>query len=378
MKSDRAMAPGSHLADANATLTALGVISGTSMDGIDVACLTTDGDGALTRGPSLMHPYTDDVRALLRAAMVDAATAPTGATRTQALAAAEAAVTVSHGNAIAALLRETGPVDLIGWHGQTVFHAPARRMTMQLGDGAALAARFGIPVVYDFRSADVAAGGEGAPLVPAYHRAMVRAAGVAEPCAVLNLGGVANLTLIDGERLIAFDTGPASAMIDDQMATIGARFDENGALAATGTVDRAALATLLSHPFFDAPAPKSLDRDAFSAAPVAGLALPDRVATLTRFSAEAIARGLAPHGMPGTIIAAGGGTHNATLMRFIAEATGAKFTTVSAIGHDPDTVEAEAFAYLAVRSQKGWPITFPGTTGIKAPLKGGVKASPRA
>jgi anhydro-N-acetylmuramic acid kinase len=365
---------------APAMVRALGVISGTSMDGVDVALLTTDGADRVSRGPGLSHPYTPAQRATIRAAMADAAAAPHGRHRTPALRAAEAAVTEAHGDAVARFLAETGALpDVVGWHGQTVAHAPERRFTMQIGDAAALADRLGRPVVADLRSADVAAGGEGAPLVPVYHRALARAAGLAEPVLVINLGGVANVTFVADDTLIAFDTGPASAMIDDAMAQAGADFDAGGATAARGRVDAATLAALMDHPHFARPAPKSLDRDAFSPAPVAHLPLADRVATLTRFSAEALAAGLRHlPARPRTVVAAGGGTHNATLMRFIAEALGMPVITADAAGLSSDLMEAEAFAYLAVRAMRGWPITFPGTTGVPQPLTGGVTVRPGA
>ncbi|MCF3932524.1 anhydro-N-acetylmuramic acid kinase [Acuticoccus sp. M5D2P5] len=352
---------------------AIGVISGTSMDAVDVALLTTDGEGVITRGASLLHPYRAEQRAAIRSAMSDAMAAPTGRHRTPALRAAEAVVTEAHGDAIARFLAETGAeADIIGWHGQTVAHAPERRFTMQIGDAGALADRFGLPVVADFRSDDVAEGGEGAPLVPVYHRALVREAGLAEPALVINLGGVANVTFIDGDTLIAFDTGPASALIDDAMAEIGESLDEGGGVAASGRVDEAALAVLLDHPYFAEPAPKSLDRDAFSAVPVAHLPFADRIATLTRFSAEALGAAvrLLPR-RPKTVIAAGGGTYNATMMRFIADAIGEEVGSADAAGFSSDFMEAEAFAYLAMRSLRGLPLTFPGTTGIAAPLTGG-------
>jgi anhydro-N-acetylmuramic acid kinase len=287
-------------------------------------------------------------------------------------------VTAEHGDALARFVSLHGAPDVVGFHGQTVFHAPARSLTIQLGDGAAIADRLGVRVVFDLRAADVAAGGEGAPLVPAYHRALVRQAGLAEPVLVINLGGVANVTFVDGETLLAFDTGPASAMVDDAMAAVGRAYDAGGAVAAAGRVDATALARLLDHPYFSAPPPKSLDRNAFSPAPVAGLAFADRVATLTRFSAEAIGRAVdrLPR-RPATVIAAGGGTHNATLMRWIAEAVGRPVTAADAAGFSSDHMEAEAFAYLAVRSLRGLPLTFPGTTGVAAPVCGGRLAVPR-
>lgn len=357
---------------------AIGIISGTSMDGIDVALVETDGEAAVTRGAGMTMPYTPETRRLLVAALAAAKTVSARTDRPAALAEAERAVTAEHGAALERFIAEHGEPDVVGFHGQTVFHAPARGITVQLGDGQAVADRLGVPVVSDMRAADVAAGGQGAPLVPAYHRALVRQAGVAEPALVINLGGVANVTFVDGDTLIAFDTGPASAMVDDVMATVGRAWDDGGAVAASGRVDAAALAALLDYPFFREPAPKSLDRDAFSAAPVAGLALEHRVATLTRFSAEALGRAVAllPR-TPVTALASGGGTHNATLMRWIAEALGVPVASADTVGFSSDHMEAEAFAYLAVRSLSGLPLSFPGTTGIPAPQTGGILARPR-
>ncbi len=358
---------------------AVGVISGTSMDGVDVALVETDGEARVVRGPSAMRPYTAPERSAIRAAMADAAAAPDGAHRTPLLAEAERVVTEAHGAAVADFLAEVGTVDLVGWHGQTVAHAPERGMTMQLGRAGELARRLDVSVVSDFRSADVAAGGQGAPLVPAYHRALAWQAGLEEPVMFVNLGGVANLTFIDGEALIAFDTGPASALIDDAMSEAGEPYDAGGATAARGMVDKAALGALMDHPYFAAPFPKSLDRDAFDPFPVARLALPERVATLTRFTAEALAAGvrLLPR-PPTTVVLCGGGTHNRTMVRFIEEALGVKVASATDLGFSSDAMEAEAFAYLAVRSRRGLPITFPTTTGAPRPLAGGRLTLPSA
>lgn len=354
-------------------LSAVGVISGTSMDGVDVAQLLTDGAGHIERGGGLTVPYAPQVRQALRAALPDAIAAPDAGHRTAAITQAERLVTESHGDAIARFLDASGvQPDLIGWHGQTLAHAPRRGFTMQVGDGEALAARFGRPVVCDFRSADVAAGGEGAPLVPVYHQALVRAAGLAQPALVVNLGGIANLTYVDGEQLRACDTGPASALVDDAMAETGRAYDAGGAVAASGRVDAQALARLMDAAYFARAGAKSLDRNEITGEAVAHLPFADRVATLTRFSAEALAA--AVRTMPRTpavLVACGGGTHNATLMRFIAEATGLVVVTADAAGLSSDFMEAEAFAYLAVRSLRALPLTFPGTTGVPAPLTGG-------
>lgn len=285
-------------------------------------------------------------------------------------------VTRTHVAAVQRLLATTGltaaEVDVVGFHGQTVAHRPDRGWTWQLGNGAALSHRLGIDVVDGLRVADVEAGGEGAPLLPAYHRA--RLAGCAEPTVVLNLGGIANITYVHGDAdPIAFDTGPANGLLDDWVgATVGGRYDDGGRLAATGTVDDVALARLLDHPYFDRPAPKSLDRADFGLDAVRALSPGNGAATLTAFTAAAVALGLAR--LPGRadqIVVAGGGRRNPVMMTMIGAVTGLPVVAVETLGWDGDATEAEGFGYLAVRSRLGLPITFPTTTGVAAALSGG-------
>jgi anhydro-N-acetylmuramic acid kinase len=359
---------------------ALGLMSGTSMDGIDVALLETDGDRALRHGPAASTPYPPEIKVKLRAALKEALALEDRADRPAPLRELEGALTELNAEAVTHFLQANGidraTVDLIGYHGQTVLHDPDRAMTVQLGDGTLLAARTGIDVVFDMRAADVAAGGQGAPLVPVYHRAL--AAQLADlPVAFLNIGGVANVTWIgeDG-RLIAFDTGPGNALIDDWMLKrTGAAHDANGAIAAGGRVNEDALTALLTNGYFGRPPPKSLDRDAFSAAPVEALATGDGAATLTAFTAASIAR--AREHMPReprTWIVCGGGRKNRTLMSMLAGHVANAVVPVEAIGLNGDVIEAEAWAYMAVRSTLGLPITFPETTGVPAPMTGGVLA----
>ncbi|MET0372453.1 MAG: anhydro-N-acetylmuramic acid kinase [Sphingobium sp.] len=354
---------------------AIGLMSGTSRDGIDAALIETDGEGAVT--PVCFHAcaYAPDFRARLadacqRAMAMDAPGAD------PMIAAVEEELTELHVEAVADLLGRSGHIaehiGVIGFHGHTVAHRPERGWTWQIGDGAALAGAFGIPVVADLRSADVRAGGQGAPLLPVYHRAL--ATGLPRPVAVLNLGGVANITAIGpGDALVAFDTGMASGLIDNWMQSRGdAAYDAGGETAARGTVDEARLAAMLSDPWFALPPPKSIDREAFSIAAVRGLSLEDGAATLTAFTAAAVARGI-DHlaARPTHIYAAGGGRHNATLMAMLAARTGAQVRSVDELGWDGDALEAQGFAYMAVRSLKGLPISFPGTTGVPRPMTGG-------
>lgn len=361
---------------------ALGLMSGTSMDGVDAALLRTDGEGVEAFGPAAFTPYTDEERAVLRRAVEDARAIAVRTERPGAVAAAERIITDRHAEAVRALVAAAAgqgiAPEVVGFHGQTVLHAPDRGLTVQIGDGAALAGLTGLPVVHDFRAADVAAGGEGAPLVPVFHRALAARAGLSLPAAILNIGGVANVTIVrrDGS-LAAFDTGPGNALIDDLvLKRTGARFDRDGAFAALGTVDPPVLQALLGSPFFARPYPKSLDRNAFSSNAVTGLRFEDAVATLTAFTAETVASGLRLVGdAVETLVVAGGGAHNATLMRMIAGRTNARVVAAGDVGLDPDFLEAQAFGFLAVRRLEGLPGSYPGTTGVTEPVVAGEVAT---
>ncbi len=357
---------------------ALGLMSGTSLDGIDVAVIETDGERVLRRSFPATYPYSDAVRDKVRASLEDAAEIRDRAARPGRLALLEQYLTELNAEAAQLYLAdhqiEPSSIDVVGYHGQTVLHRPQAGLTVQLGDGDLLARRLGVPVIYDLRAADMAAGGEGAPLAPAYHLAMT--ADITErPLAVLNLGGVANVTWIgrDG-TLIAFDTGPASAMIDDWVSTkLGQAYDAGGKLAAAGTVHEDIVAGWLADPYFAKAPPKSLDRNAFRLDPVAHLPGLDGAATLTAFSAEAIAAGVRHLPEPPQLwVVCGGGRRNDTLMREIAGRVGAPVRPAEVFDLDGDGIEAEAWAFLAVRSRLGLPITYPGTTGVAQPMTGGV------
>lgn len=352
--------------------TAIGVISGTSMDAIDVALVRTDGDARVTPGASRAYPYAPELRRQLLDVIGDATRAEHGD-----LATLEAAVSDAHAGAVQQFLADEGlkpsDIDMVGLHGQTVFHAPQRRFTRQLGDGARVARRLGIDVVYRFRHADVAAGGQGAPLVPLYHRALASA--LPQPLVVLNLGGVANITYIDDDMVIACDTGPASAILDDFMMTrLGQPFDRDGALAASGTLDPRILGMMMDSPFFAAPPPKSLDRNEFHkrAELVNLMADGDGAATLTAFTVEATAA-ILPHlpRAPLRWLVTGGGRLNSSMMQRFAMRLGVPVEPVEAVGWDGDGLEAQCFAWLAVRSQRGLPLSLPSTTGVPHPMPGG-------
>jgi len=356
---------------------AVGLMSGTSLDGIDAALIETDGAHHVRPIAFRGEPYSDRAREQLRAAAKLALVCERPRQEFDILTASEM-LTRSHILAVRKLLTDArvAPADVrvIGFHGQTIAHRPERGWTWQIGDGAAMAAALRIEVVDDFRSADVAAGGQGAPLLPVYHSALV--SGMEKPVAVLNVGGVSNLTWMgEGpDDLVAFDTGPGNALIDDWMLeTTGRRYDEGGAFAATGRIDEAVLAAMLDNPWFAAPPPKSLDRADFTVEPVRGLAPADGAVTLTAFTAISISYGLRLlPARPKRLIVAGGGRHNGVLMAMLKAACGIAPEPMEAIGWNGDATEAEGFAYMAVRALAGLPISFPGTTGVPAPQAGGV------
>jgi anhydro-N-acetylmuramic acid kinase len=360
--------------DMHATLAnTIGAISGTSMDGIDIAWIRTDGRAHVETGPGCTMPYP----AKLRRDLLDLLKDPSIAER-DPLTDLDRRVTEAFTEAIAAFMRaeriEPSSIDLIGLHGQTVFHRPERRFTRQLGQGALMAKRLGIAVVDSFRQADVKAGGHGAPLVPLYHAAL--AAHLPKPVMVLNLGGVGNVTYIGGNDIIAFDTGPASALIDDLMLTrFGLAYDEGGRVAASGTIDQTILAELMDNPFFDAAPPKSLDRQAFHAHAAKTRSLPDAdaIATLTAFTIEATVAALrhVPE-MPSRWLVAGGGRNNLSFMAGLSKRLGVIVEPAENQGWNGDLIEAQAFGYLAVRARDGLPLSLPSTTGVPRPMPGGV------
>jgi len=345
-------------------------MSGTSLDGVDAAWLETDGESVGRIGKSLTLPYDDRLRADLRA-LLDLAPGLNGPH--PLLDDVVLRLTDRHAEAVAALGEAA---DLIGFHGQTILHRPAQRRTWQIGDAARLARLTGLPVAHDFRSADVAAGGQGAPLAPIFHATLT----LETPVAVLNIGGVANVTWIGDSGLLAFDTGPGNGPLDDLAARhLGARFDRDGRLAAGGRADPAVLGFLLSDPYFARPAPKSLDRLDFSRrlaqSGIDTLAPADAAATLVAFTAGAVAAAAFP-APPARWLVGGGGRRNPAIMAALRAALGVPVSPVEEIGWDGDALEAQCFAYLAARVARGLPLSFPGTTGIDRPLAGGRIAAP--
>lgn len=348
------------------------------MDGIDAAYMETDGEGIVRPGPALTISYKPEMRERLGAFI--AAAPERGASPLEP--ALERELTDLHAAAVTDLMQmmnmQADALDLVGFHGQTIWHRPKQGATWQMGDGARLADALGVPVAFDFRTADVDAGGQGAPLVPVYHAALTPAH--VRPIAILNIGGVANVTWIGKgpDDLLGFDTGPGNGLIDDWVkGRLGLAMDKDGAVAAQGRVHDDLLARLMAHTFFAQRPPKSLDRFAFSAADLAHLSTADGAATLTAFTAAAVARALDHCGVrPQKLFVTGGGRRNATLMKMLAETCHIAVESIDGNGWDGDALEAQAFAYLAVRTLRGLPLTFPGTTGVNAPITGGRVVDP--
>ena len=364
--------------------TAIGLMSGTSLDGIDVALLRTDGEALVESGPAMGAPYDAAFRRRLQGALETAKAITERRQRPADLAEIERELTLRHAEAVRLFLERNGltaeDIDVIGFHGQTVLHRPDSGLTVQIGDGPLLARETGIDVVCDMRANDMAHGGQGAPLIPAYHAAL--AAGLARRDGVIfvNIGGISNITFIGGKGgIVAFDSGPGNTLIDQWVEVqAGIPFDQGGAIASEGVVDAALAARYLDHPFFTAPVRRSLDRNDFRPPEGRDASLEDGARTLAHVTAAAILRS-ARHlpERPGLYVVSGGGRLNRTIMEDLAAlagAEGAEVAAAEAFGLDGDSMEAEAWAYLAVRSQAGLPLTFPGTTGVKAPVTGGVLA----
>ena len=352
----------------------LGLMSGTSMDGIDVAAIQTDGLQAIGFGPTLFVPYPDAFKEKLNSIL--------GSTeRTSIIDEIEAQLTLYHVDAVKTLMVENSlshdDIDAIGFHGHTILHQSPKKYpvgrTWQIGDAQMLADKTGIPVVGNLRENDVAHGGEGAPLVPIFQQALCK--DLPKPLAIVNIGGIANIAWIDTYDLMAFDTGPGNALIDQWVQKhTGEPYDAGGKLASQGQIDSSILTSWLEHPYFSITPPKSLDRLDFSFSPD-GLSLEDGAATLTAFTAESIIKGISH--IPHSIFIAGGGRHNQFLMRYLQEKLSCPVKPIDILGWSSDFLESQAWAYLAKRSLKKLPITFPATTGIKEQLTGGISYQPK-
>lgn len=343
------------------------------MDGIDAALIETDGEGYVKHiGFQTVH-HDNALRDQLRACL-------NNPTRNYEV---ERDFTRANVPVIQRLLDaynlQPSDIDVIGFHGQTTHHDPDQGMTLQLGDGQLLADETGINVIYDFRSADMAAGGQGAPFLPVYHRALALRDNLPLPIAIVNIGGVSNVTWISDDTMIAFDTGPGNAMIDDWMKTrANADYDDQGQTAALGVPNQDLINQFMTTPYFDLPYPKSLDRNDFNDVNVSHLSLEDGAATLTAMTANAIAYGLNQcPAVPDIIYVTGGGRHNKTMMAMISCLIGKDIQSVDALNWNGDAMEAEGFAYMAVRNLLNKPVSFPTTTGCAMPTIGGVITHPK-
>ncbi|MCX8997801.1 anhydro-N-acetylmuramic acid kinase [Rhizobiaceae bacterium BDR2-2] len=370
--------------------TAIGLMSGTSMDGIDLAFVRTDGRDRVERGPSHYVPYDEGLRARWKRALATARKITERRQRPGDLAESERILTLAHAAAVKSFLYRLGlgpeAVDVIGFHGQTVLHRPDEALTVQIGDGPLLAEETGIDVVYDMRANDMAHGGQGAPLIPVYHAALAAnlPEGLERPAVFVNIGGISNLTYTGqagrAEELSAFDSGPGNMLIDQWIeAHTGKAFDKGGKTAARGRVVPALVARYLESPFFSGNIRRSLDRGDFLPPKKGAVSLEDGARTLAHVTAAAILKsgGYLPEKAKTWIVCGGGRLNPVIMAEFaaLAEQAGAKVIAAEAAGFDGGAMEAEAWAYLAVRSLEGLPLTFPGTTGVREPVTGGVLAA---
>ena len=350
---------------------AIGLMSGTSLDGIDAALIETDGYGSVKPLCFVEHPYTNDIRDELRACLGMRC-------RGEQIMKTERLLTLEHAQAVKDLLKKAklspADIDVVGFHGQTILHDPAKRFSLQIGDCDLLARETDMDVVGNFRAADIEAGGQGAPLLPLYHQALAQAGSLPNPLVVLNIGGVSNVTYIDGDTLIAFDTGPGNALIDDFISErTPAPFDKGGAVAGAGTVNQDLITQWMKNPYFSKAAPKSLDRNEWDVSAVETMPFGDGTATLSAFTVAAIVKGASL--LPGKAkqwLVTGGGRYNKFIMDGLRAQLGVPVDSVETVGWNGNTLEAEGFAYLAVRSLLGEPLSMPGTTGVSAPQTGGV------
>ena len=361
----------------------IGLMSGTSADGIDASFIRSDGKQLEATGQQLSFDYPVRVREAVYAARKNAAAYLANPHRREGLI---RGITDAHIDAVAALRQKAGhpKIDFIGFHGQTVYHNPAAGRTIQLGDGQYLASQTKTPVIYDFRAADMAAGGQGAPLAPIYHQIMLLQSGLPLPALFINIGGVANASFIDDSYLEGYDIGPGNGLIDDLCQIFYQKpFDENGAIAGSGQIYQPFIDRVLADPFFQLVGPRSLDRAAFhpylKLPDFASLPAADQIATATALSAQAICHSLTHlPGQPKNVLIAGGGVHNHTRMKQIENGLpeGSTLIEASAIGCDADFAEAELIALLAARWHAKLPSSFPATTGVSAPQICGICALP--
>ncbi len=344
----------------------IGLMSGTSMDGVDAALLKTNGLDLIETGVATTFPYSDSFRIELSEVVSKGLYSKN----------VESQITNIHADAVKHLIKKNGDsigtVDLIGFSGHTIFHLPDEKKTFQIGDGGMLADLTGINVVSDFRSNDMINGGQGAPLSPVYHQ--VLAANLKKPVCIINIGGVANISYIGTDnQILSFDTGPGNALIDDFIFfRQGNRQDTGGKLALSGKLDKKILESLMDNKYFSLNIPKSLDRNEFSFTQTNKLSDADGAATLTAFTAESIAisKNFLPKS-PLLWLVTGGGRHNEAILRDLRIRLGENVQTVEEVGWEGDAIEAQAFAYLAVRSVLGLPLSFPSTTGVRSPVSGG-------
>ena len=359
----------------NKVFKAIGCMSGTAMDGIDIALIETDGYEYIRPIGFISESHDSAFREKLRSCL-------NKTSRDSLTETIEKEFTLRHIPLIKKLMCNLNvssqDIDIIGFHGQTIHHNPNEKITIQLGDGQLLSQEIGVPVSYDFRQADIQSGGQGAPLLPIYHKALSVNAGIDLPTAIVNIGGVGNITWIDYDGMIAFDTGPGNAMIDDWVKSqTDNLYDEGGKYAANGTIDKDIVKQFTSSDYFLKKYPKSLDRNDFHESSVDGMTLENGAATLTEMTIQSIALAISQCPTPPkSIYISGGGRHNSTIISRLSDAIGITVKPSDTLGWNGDSLEAEGFAYMAVRRVLNEPISFPTTTGCPSPMVGGIIAKP--
>ncbi len=353
---------------------AIGLMSGTSLDGIDAALIKCEGGKICSFGEAVFLPYHDDDKIIFKSALKEAALLKKICQNNSVINDAEVRITALHIKAVLILLAKNNlqaeDIKVVGFHGQTVLHMPDKALTWQIGLGELLAKTVKIPVINDFRTFDVLNGGQGAPLVPIYHLVLINSLkNPAYPAVILNIGGVGNVTYISGvepEKMIAFDTGAGNALLDDYVSSNGrGSMDVDGSFSASGNVNEKLLKLWLSHPFFALKAPKSLDRNSFKLTGLEEMSFEGSAATIAAFTCHSIkiAESLFPK-TPAVWYVTGGGRHNKFMMSLLQKLLKGKVEKIEKINGCGERLEAEAFAYLALLILEERPISFPKTTGI--------------
>jgi anhydro-N-acetylmuramic acid kinase len=360
----------------NNFISALGLMSGTSMDGIDGSIISSDGTNIKEYKISNYTEYSTTTTTLLFKAFNNISNFMKDTDSKKELS---YRVTIDHALAAEKLINKSNILpQIVGFHGQTIYHNPQKKITLQLGEGALLSKLLKTNVVSNFRDNDMLNGGEGAPLAPIYHKLLIENFNITLPACIVNIGGIANVTYFDGSELIGFDVGPGNGLMDSFInKKLRKKFDYNGITASQGKIDKSLIRQFCNYKFFSKPYPKSLDRNDFrdiqSVLDKSKISTENALATLVELTVKSIYISIKqlPY-FPKNIIIVGGGAKNKFLLKRLENSFGKILKVSDKVGFISTNVEAEMIAYLAVRRLNSLPITFPKTTGVPKPLIGGV------